>query len=168
MSEVTLRHEIETDEDTFWKLVFDETFNKRMYERELKFPGWKLLDMKEDDAKIVRRIQVDPPVKDIPAAVKKVIGDKLGYVEDGSFDKQTKRYAIKITPSAMAEKSKITGELWTEKNGDKKIWRVCRMTVEVKVFMVGGLVEDRIIQDLRSAYDAGAAFTNKYVKEQGL
>jgi len=169
MPEITLRHEIETDEDTFWsKIVFDEPFNKRMYEGELKFPGWKLLDMKEDDARIVRRVQVDPPVKDLPAAVKKVIGDRLGYVEDGTFDKKTKRYAMKVTPSAMAEKSKISGELWSERAGDKKIWRICRMSVEVKVFMVGSLVEDRIIQDLRSAYDASATFTNRYVKEHAL
>ena len=32
MPDVTMRHEIETDEDTYWsKIVFDEAFNKSMY-----------------------------------------------------------------------------------------------------------------------------------------
>jgi len=169
MPEVTLRHEIDTDEDTFWsKIVFNEEFNKKLYEGALKFPGWKLVDSKEDDAKIVRRVQVDPPVGDLPGPVKKVIGDRLAYTEEGTFDKKTKRYSFKVTPSTMADKTKVSGELWAEKIGDKKIRRMCRISVEVKVFMVGGMVEDRIMQDLRSSYDNSTAFTNQYIKENGL
>lgn len=169
MPEVTLRHEIDTDEDTFWtKLLFDEAFNKKLFEGALKFPGWKVLDSKEDDAKIVRRIQVDPPVGDLPGPLKKVIGDRLSYTEEGTFDKATKRYSFKVTPSVMTDKTKVNGELWVEKISDKKIRRTCRISVEVKVFMVGGMVEDRILSDLRSSYDNGAAFTNQFIKESGL
>jgi hypothetical protein len=169
MPEITLRHEINTDEDTFWsKIVFDEAFNKKLYEGALKFPAWKLLDFKEDDAKITRRVQVDPPTGDLPKPVKKVIGDRLAYTEEGSFDKKTKRYSFKVTPSTMAEKTKVNGELWAEKIDDKKIRRVCRISVEVKVFVVGGLVEDRIMSDLRSSYDDSTKFTNDYIKENGL
>lgn len=169
MPEVTLRHEIDTDEDTFWtKIVFDEAFNKKLFEGALKFPGWKVLESKEDDAKIVRRIQVDPPVGDLPGPVKKVIGDRLAYTEEGTFDKAAKRYSFKVTPSTMADKTKVNGELWIEKISDKKIRRMCRISVEVKVFMVGGMVEDRIMADLRSSYDNSTAFTNQFIKENGL
>src|SRR5918999_1322231 len=107
MPEVTLRHEIDTDEDTFWsKIVFDESFNKKLYEGALKFPGWTLVDMKDTGDKITRRVRVDPPVGDLPGAVKKVIGDRLSYTEEGTFDKKTKRYSFKVTPSTMAEKTK--------------------------------------------------------------
>jgi hypothetical protein len=68
----------------------------------------------------------------------------------------------------MAEKTKVSGEMWVEKLGDKKIVRLTRMSVEVKVFMVGGLVEDRILGDLRSSYDKGTTFTNEFIKENGL
>ena len=169
MPEVTLRHEIDTDEDTYWaKCVFEADFNKKLYIDALKFPQWKLLDSKEDDTKIYRKVQVDPPTGDMPAAVKKVIGDRLSYVEEGTFDRKTKRYSFKVTPSTMAEKTKVAGEMWTEKLGEKKIVRITKINVEVKVFMVGGLVEDRIIADLRSSYDKGTTFTNQYIKEHGL
>ncbi len=169
MPEVTLKHEIDTDEDTFWsKIVLDEAFNKKMYEGQLKFPAWKLLEMKEDDAKITRRVQVDPPVGDLPAAVKKIIGDKLSYTEEGTFDKKTKRYTFKVTPSTMAEKTKVRGELWTEKLGDKKIMRMCKINVEVKIFVVGGMVEDRIMSDLRSSYENSTTITNQHIKDNGL
>ncbi len=169
MPEVTLRHEIDTDEDTFWsKLVFDEGFNKKLYEGALKFPAWKLLESKDDDAKVTRRVQVDPPVGGLPGPVKKVIGDRLAYTEEGSFDKEAKRYSFKVTPSTMADKAKVSGEMWCEKISDKKIRRMCRISVEVKVFMVGGMIEDRIMQDLRSSYDNSTTFTNQYIKDNGL
>lgn len=169
MPEVTLRHEIETDEDTFWsKIVFNEAFNKQMFEGSMKFPGWKILESKDDDAKIVRRVQVDPPTGDLPGAVKKVIGDKLAYTEEGTFDKKSKRYSFKVTPSTLADKTKVSGEMWVEKLADKKIRRICRISVEVKVFMVGSMVEDRIMQDLRSSYDNSTSYTNQYIKENGL
>ena len=169
MPEVTLRHEIDTDEETYWsKCVFDADFNKKLYIDALKFPQWKLLDSKEDDAKIWRKVQVDPPTGDMPAAVRKVIGDRLSYVEEGTWDRKTKRYSFKVTPSTMAEKTKVAGEMWTEKLGEKKVVRITKINVEVKVFMVGGLVEDRIISDLRSSYDKGTVFTNQYIAQNGL
>jgi hypothetical protein len=169
MPEITVKHEINTDEDTFWtKLVFDEAFNKKMYEGGLKFPCWKILEMKEDDAKITRRVQVEPPTGDLPGPVKKVIGDRLAYTEEGTFDKKTKRYSFKVKPSTMAEKTKVSGELWVEKIADKKIRRLCKISVEVKVFVVGGMVEERILSDLKTSYDKGTTFTNEYIKENGL
>ncbi len=168
MAEVTLRHVINTDEETYWsKIVFDEAFNKAMYVDHMKI-GWKLLDQKDDDAKCTRRVNVEPPVGNVPAAVKKVIGDRLSYVEDGTFDKKAKRYSFKVTPSTLADKTKVSGEMWCEKAGDKAVTRICRMTVEVKVFMVGGMVEERILSDLRASYDRGTAFTNDWIRDHGL
>jgi hypothetical protein len=169
MPEATLRHEIETDEETFWsKICFNADFNKAMYEGALRFPGYKVVESKEDDDKIVRRIQVDPPVGDLPGPVKKVLGDRFAYTEEGTFDKKAKRYRFKVTPSTLAEKTKVSGELWVEKLGDKKIARMCRISVEVKVFMVGSMVEDRIMSDLKASYDNSTVFTNRYIKENGL
>ncbi len=168
MPEITLRHEVDCDEDTFWKkIVFDEGFNKKLYVDNLKI-GWKLEDQKEDDAKISRKVHVEPDTSNLPGPVKKVIGDRLAYTEEGSWDRASKRYKFKVTPSTMAEKTKVSGEMWCEKKGDKKITRVCRISVEVKIFMVGGMVEERILSDLRTSYDKGTDFTNKYIKENGL
>lgn len=169
MPEITLRHEFETDEDTFWSnCVFDAEFNKKLYIDALKFPEWKLLDSKDDDAKIWRQVQVDPPVGNLPGPVKKVIGDRLSYVEEGTFDKKSKRYVFKVAPSTMADKTKVAGEMWIEKLGNKKIARHTKISVEVKVFMIGGMIEDRIVSDLRSSYDKGAVFTTQFIKENGL
>jgi hypothetical protein len=169
MPEITLKHEIHADEDTFWsKIVLDEAFNQKLFMGELRFPGWKLLSSRDEGSKIVRAVQVDPPVGDLPGPLKKVIGDRLSYTEHGTFDKATKRYAFNVTPSTLADKTKVSGELWTEPVGDKKIRRLCRISVEVKVFMVGSMVEERILADLRASYDNSTAATNKLITEHGL
>jgi hypothetical protein len=169
MPEITLRNEINTDEDTYWKTcVFDAAFNKALYVDALKFPEWRLLDSKDDDASLWRRVQVDPPVGNMPGPMKKVIGDRLSYIEEGTFNKKTRRYSFKVTPSTLSEKTKVTGEMWVEKIGEKKVARFTKIFVEVKVFMVGGMVEDRILADLRNSYDTGTSFTNQYIAEHGL
>lgn len=169
MPDITLRHEFNTDEDTYWsKCVFDEAFCREMYLEALKFPGWKVLESKDDENKLTRRVQVDPPVASLPGPVKKVIGDRLSYTEEGTFDKKAKRYKFRVIPSTLADKTTVTGELWCEKLGDKKVARVCKIHVEVKVFMVGGMVEDRILADLRDSYEKGTNFTNDYIAKHGL
>jgi hypothetical protein len=168
MPEVTLRHEIHTDEETYWaKMLFDEGYNKKLYGEHLG-AGWQLLSQKEDDAKLTRRINVEPPVANLPTALKKMLSDKLSYTEEGTFDKGAKRYTFKITPNLQADKTKVTGEMWLEKLGDKKIARVCRILVDVKIFMVGSMVEDRIVSDLEASYDRGTQFANDYIAKNGL
>ena len=168
MPTIDLRHEIDCDEDTYWsKVVFDEAFNKDLFLKELQFPNWAVLASKDEGDKLTRKVQVDPPVTGLPTALKKVIGDKLSYVEEGTFDKKAKRYTFKVMPSTLADKTKVTGELWCEKAGDKKVVRRCKITVEVKVFMVGSMVEERILEDLRSSYDKGAVYTNQWLAKNG-
>ncbi len=172
MPDVTLRHEIDTDEDTYWaRCVFDADFNQKLYIDALKFPVWRLLDTTDDASKIWRRVQVDPPVGNMPGPVKKLLGDRLSYVEEGTFDKKTKRYSFKVTPSTLADKTTVVGELWVEPLGPpgaKRIARLTKVSVHVKVFVVGGMIEDRILEDLKNSYDAGTVFTNRYIKEHGL
>jgi hypothetical protein len=170
MAEITLRHEINTDEDTFWsKIVFDESFNKKLYVEGLKFPKWDLLEMKNDDAKITRRVLVQPDTGELPGPLKKAFGGgSLAYTEEGTFDKKSKRYVFKVTPTMMADKVKVSGELWVESIGEKKIRRSCTMKVEAKIFVIGSMVEERILKDLRTSYDDSTSVTNDYIAKNAL
>ena len=169
MEDVTLRHEIETDEDTYWwKIVFDEAFNKKMYVGHMHFPEWSLLESTDSESELTRKVRVEPEVGNLPGPVKKVLGDKLSYLEEGTFDKKTKRYRFKVTPSSLADRTKVAGEMWVETLGPKKIARMCKISVEVKVFAIGGMVEKRIADDLRGSYDRGTAYTNDYLENNAL
>lgn len=166
MSDLLIRHAIDCDPDTYWKCVWDEEYNRRLYMDILKFRECTRLSQDDKGDVITRRIKLNPPPMDLPAAVTKVIGD-VSWIEDGTFDKKTGKYRVKVLTSSMPDKTHISGELWCEAKGDKKCERIAKMSVEVKIFMVGGIVEKRIVEDMKKSYEAAAKFTNEYVKEKG-
>lgn len=168
MPELTLRHEINTDEDTYFgRIVFEKDFNHELFVERLGI-GWELLSQQNDDAKLTRRVNVVPPVGELPAVLKKMLTTTISYIEEGTFDKRTKRYAFKITPNLQPEKAKIVGEVWLEKAAEKKVVRFCRVSVDVKVFMVGSMIEERIIANIKSSYENAARFANEYIAKNGL
>lgn len=169
MASVTLKHELACSADTYVeKCVFSEEFNRRLHVDVLKFPGFKLLEQSMEGTVWKRRAQIDPPTTGVPGPLKKIIGDKLSYVEEGEYDTKTKVYKFKVISSTMPDKTKISGELRCEDAGDHKCTRHAKLDVEVKVFMVGSLAEDKILGDIKQSYDASAKFIAEYVKEKGL
>jgi hypothetical protein len=169
MSDLTLRHEMNCDADTYWeKCVLDEGYNQRLFLEGLRFKSYELVEQKDLGDTVTRRAKADPQPPNVPAAVKKVIGESFGYVEDGTYDRKTKIYTFKTTPNAFGDKVKISGTMQCESIGEKKVARITKIHLEVKVFMVGGMIEDRIVADMKDSYAKAADFTNLWVKEKGL
>ena len=166
MAEQTIRHVIACDTETYFKCVFDEEYNRRLYLDVLKFREITLRGQEETADTITRKLYLNPPKVDLPGPIAKVVGD-LSYVEEGTYDKKTHRYRYKVTPASNADKTTIKGEMWCEDRGPKKIERIAKTFVEVKIFMIGSLIEKRIFDDMKKSYDAAAKFTNEFVKEKG-
>lgn len=169
MPEHVMKHPMECDTDTYWKCVFDEEYNTRLYMDQLHFRECTLLEQKDEGDRIRRRVRLNPAPADLPGPLQKVLGD-LSWVEEGTFDKKTKRYAFVITPASKPERTHISGEVWCEPIGDlgdKKVNRCARLKVEVKIMLVGGLVENRVFDDTRKSYETAARFTTEFVREKG-
>lgn len=169
MKEVKFDHVFECDADTYWdRIFFDEEYNTSLFKERLKFPVWKATVKRNDDSVLERTIEVAPPVGDVPGPVKKVLGDNFGYKEHGRFDRKTKRYHVDIESNVATEKTKIHGDIWLEKVADKKVRRLAAFRIEVKIMMVGGMIEDRIANDMTRDFTRGAEFTNEWIKSKGL
>jgi hypothetical protein len=166
---VRIEHTFDCSEDTFWnELFFDEEYNRRIFIEALKFPVWKEVERRDSDQTLHRVIEVVPRVGDMPTALKKIVGENLGYREEGQYDKAKRRYRINIVPNALKDKLSVQGELFTEPAGDGKCRRVFSGTINAKIFGVGGILEKRVAQDLEKSYAVGARFTQEYIKEKGL
>ena len=165
MTDVRIEHTFDCDEDTFWdKIFFAEQFNRRMYLEHLKFKRWEVTDFRETDTLIHRTVHVVPTVGDLPGAIKSLIGDNLGYTEEGTFDKKLRRFRVKVVPSVLAEKLSVRGEIWLQPQGAERCKRIFDAQVSVNMFGVGGIIEKRLIADLQLSYNAGATFTTEYLK----
>jgi hypothetical protein len=167
MAETRIEHIYNCSEDTFWNEVFfDDEYNRRLFKEALAFPVYEQVDRKETDSEIRRSIKVVPKLGPMPGPLKAVIGEGIGYQENGVYDKKTRRYTIDITPNKLADKVTIKGLLYTEPRGADKCNRVFECSVTAKIFGVGGMLEKRVIADMQESYAKGAEFTNRYLAEK--
>jgi hypothetical protein len=162
-------YDIECSEETYWDQVFlNEEYNRRFFRDELHFPEWRELSRKEVDGKLFRDVKATPYVGELPGALKAVIGDGLSYEERGVFDRKNHRYELDAIPSRMADKVSTKIKMFTTVTGENR----CRLNVEVtvtaRIFMVGTLLEQKTLGDLRRSYDKNGAFSNRYIRENGL
>lgn len=162
MGKFTVSHEINCNEETFWKTFFDKDFNEKLYKEALGFPSYKTLEQNETDKQITRKVSGQPKM-DVPGPVAKLIGSGFSYVEDGSFDKGSKVWRWKMIPSTLADKMRTEGTVRVEPVGSDKVRRISEITIEAKIFGVGGLMESTAEKQMRQGWDASAVFMNKYL-----
>mgnify|MGYP003382607698 FL=1 len=168
MADVRIEHVYNCSEDAFWdKMFFDDAYNEDLFKKALAFPVYEKLKQDETESELRRSINVVPKLGPMPGPLKAVIGEGLGYREDGVFDKKTRRYSIVITPNKLADKMTIKGTLYTKSQGDKCV-RHFDCTVVAKIFGVGGMLEKRIIADMEDSYKKGADFSNQWIADKGL
>jgi len=164
----TIKHTIDTDVDTFWKLFFDAEFNRSLFVDGLHFTVYQVLeDVREPSGAGRRRLECSPKV-DLPAPARKIFGESVGYTEIGRYDPTQRKYFAEVVPKVAAEKLKTTSETWVEQRGDKRCERVVQVDTTVKIFGLGGLLEGFIEQQTRDQYAKAAEFTNRWIRDKGL
>lgn len=159
-------HEINCNVETFWKTFFDKEFNEKLYKEGLGFPEFSVVSQNETDDKITRKCAGKPKMN-MPGPVMKLLGDGFRYTEEGSFDKATKVWRWKMTPSTLADKLRQEGTLKVEPIGDNKVRRTAELINEAKVFGIGGLLESSAEKTLREGWDKSAAYMNEWLAKHG-
>ena len=163
MATFTMRHDLDCDCDTFWKLFWELDFNEQLF-KALEYPAWKLVDTKETDKEIIRTVKATPKME-APGPVAKLLGSSFGYDEEGRFDKATKTHKFIITPNVLAGKLRNEGTVKCEPRGEGKSTRVVEIIAEAKVFGLGGMIESSFEKSFRTGWQQSADFINRWVKE---
>lgn len=164
----TIRHPYAIEPDAFWReLFFDAEYNRKLYLEGLRFEGFEVLEeTNPPDGRRTRKVHVKPRFE-APAAMRSMIGDSMSYVEDGRLEltgPNTPRWISKVLPSAMADKTRVTAEMWLERTGPGQSDRVATFEIEVKMFGVGGMVEKMLEKSMRENYQKAAEFTNEWIR----
>jgi hypothetical protein len=162
MGKFTVTHEIRCDVDTFWKVFFDKAFNEKLFLEALGFPEFKVIEQRETDTQIIRKVSGVPKMN-MPGPVQKLLGSNFRYTEDGTFDKATKIWRWKMTPSTLADKLRQEGTMRIEPVGADRVRRIAELVNEAKVFGIGGLMESAAEKQLREGWDHSAVFMNDYI-----
>jgi hypothetical protein len=159
----TMTHDLNCDADRFWVLFFDRAFTGKMFEA-LELSDFSITTVKDDDKEIVRTVRATPKVE-VPGAVRKLLGDRFSYTEEGRYDRTTKTFRFVIATSALKEKLKNEGTVRCEAAGAGKSRRVVEVVIEAKVFGLGGVLESSAEKSYRTTWAKSAEFINTWVKE---
>ena len=158
----------ECSELTFWeKVFFDAEYNRRLFYDELHFSEWRELERKDEGERVRRWVKASPPMGDLPGALKTAIGDGAGYEERGVYDRATRRYSANVQPNRFGDKVTVELAFRTEHIDERRCRRIVDGTVVARVFLIGGMLEQRLVDDLRRSYEKSATFTNRFVAEKG-
>ncbi len=162
MTNIRLVHTIHCDAPAFWKLFFDPKLNQALYRKALEFTKLEVLSFEETDARISRKVAASPKLSHLPGPVAKLLGSNFGYVEEGTMDKAEGVWRFKMIPTTLAEKIRQEGTVRLEPEGEH-VRRIVEVTVDVKVFAIGGLVESVAEKELRKAWETSTTYMNDWI-----
>ncbi len=163
MTAIRLEHDINCDADTFWSIFFDEKLNAAIYKHGLEFPEMSIVSFTDEGGKVTRKLAAQPKLKNLPGPVAKLLGSNFRYVEESSLDRAEGVFRFKLVPNTMADKLKQEGSMRITPVGEKKVKRIVDVTVEAKIFAIGGLVEGAAEKTLREAWDTSAKYMNEWI-----
>lgn len=167
MKERRIEHTYDCSAEVFWNQLFlDDEYNRKLFVDELHFSAWRVTRLEERGGELHRVIEATPPLGNLPAALERLLSDGLGYEEHGVLDRANQRYRLEVKPRSLASKLTIQGELTTQPLSERSCRRVYVAKVEARVFGVGGMLEQRLLDDIEKSYNKAAVFTNRWIAER--
>jgi hypothetical protein len=169
MSErVVVEHDFECSEKAFWDTFLNTEYNREMFLEHMNFARWDLVEIAKTDDFVDRVVEVEPYVGQLPAAVRRAVGERIAYREEGRLDRKKNTYKLRVIPGIFPGKVHVTGKQYTRPVSEHRCTRIFEADVEVKVFGIGHLIEKQIASDMRKSYESGASFTQNYMRQHGI
>lgn len=162
--EFTLKHEIQCSEARFWELFFDEDFTRDLIVVGLGFAKCDIDPVKDVGDKQHREMRVTPKL-DVPAAVAKLLGPKLGYTEHGVFDPKAEEWTYDLRLSVLTERIRLGGAVRIEAIDETRCRRISDLRTEAKILGLGGIVERAAEKNLRDGWTKSATWMNGWLAE---
>jgi hypothetical protein len=154
-------HEIHCAPARLWELYFDNDFNVEMYERGLGFPSCKILERRDDGKTVHRRMALIPKLE-MPAAVAKIVGDKVGSEEIGDWVRSEGVFRWRMLLAAFGDKLRLEGTMRVVAHG-AGCRRIVDFEVEAKMFAVGKLIEGTAADNTIEGWNNSAKWINGYL-----
>jgi hypothetical protein len=153
---IKISHEFDGTDEAFFALFFSKDEATRMYREYMQFPEFSVTQTEDGDR--IKRTIVAIPKMEMPSALAKIAGGSVRYTEEGVFDKKTKVYTWKTTPSILPDKIKNEGVMRVESLPNGKIRRTAEITLEAKVFGLGGVIEGTFEKTIRDGWEKATQF----------
>lgn len=155
-------HEIDIPpEDYFSEIHLAGPFNVWLHEEKL---GVGYRELERDLESGMRKIEMVPR-PEVPATLKKFIGERFKMVEEGRLEGEVYRFVVH--PEKFGDRIKVQGEMRIEPRPGGCTRRV-KITVDARVPGLGGLVERVTEKNVKKSLDESARYANEWIREKGL
>lgn len=166
MSRYRIEDAFETTPTRYWEVFFDDEYNRRLFEHlEVDRVQLEFRREGEGEQEIIHRVVRLTPRREVPAVMKKLVGSAIAYEERNRFVRKDNLLEVVTIPNFMADKVTTTGRYFLETRGEAKLVRVWDGICECRVPLVGGRVEQHLIDEIRRGYAATTEFTRRWLRE---
>ena len=159
MKTVTNNTVLPCSADTFWKVFLDERYTRALFLDELKYKSVDFLEL----TGAARKLRVSPAIN-LPGVIQKLVGDTFSYEEHGTLDRARNVWSWRMIPKK--ELVATRGTVRIEATGDAQCRRIDEVTVEGKIFGLGGVIESTAEKEIRASWDKERAFFTKWLEKQ--
>ena len=148
--------------DVFWRVFLDDAYVRSLYFDGLGFKGFEVLAKGESS----RELRIVPKLN-LPSVLERLIGDAFAYEEHGSLDRARGEWTWRmVTPRQKGPKLEVVsteGTVRVEAVGEKECRRLDTLTIEGKVFGLGGLIESSAEKEARGAWEKELPFMTRWL-----
>jgi hypothetical protein len=160
MKKITESFELDCAPERFWSVFLDENYSRALYLEQLKFRKFDVLELREGSRKLALS-----PALNLPGVIEKLVGDSFAYEEHGTLSGNVWTWKM-VQPKDITKKPMIQthGTIRVEPAANGKCRRTDDVTVEAKMFGIGGIIESTVEKELRSSWSKELPFLREWIK----
>lgn len=132
-----------------------------------KVGGAELVDRREDDHLLHRRIRYRFTGELSPAARAVIHPDRLTWVEESTLDRRRHRTTWRIVPDHYPDRLTCAGTFALVEAAEGRTTRVTDADLKVHLALLGGRVEQAIVSGLRDHATAEERLVNQWLERPG-
>ena len=150
--------------ESLWRNLFNPEMEAAM-KKAADLLQWNVTTVKEG-GKSVRTVKVLPSIE-LPGAIKKIVGEKIGYTETDWVPLTGDMfYDWSVRSDAVGDKMTMTGIFKVESLGENRCRRTIAGDINVKIFGVGGLLEKFMVSEMEKMYAKIAVAQEQWLKQK--
>lgn len=144
--------------ETFWKVFLDEKFTRELFLEVLGYREVTVLERTDTS----RKLHVVPRIN-LPGPLQKLVGDSFAYEEHGTLDRAKNEWTWRMVPKKEIVLTR--GRVRLEAVGDGQCRRNDEVTIEGKIFGLGGVIESTAEKETRASWEKERALLDRWLAQ---
>ncbi|MFF5284565.1 DUF2505 family protein [Streptomyces sp. NPDC013171] len=161
MGKFTMVHSSHLPPERVWEQFLDRKFNEQFYQEALGWPQWSIEEQSDTGEEVVRKVAMTPR-RELPGPIAKVLGTGFRQAEEGTFASTTRTGTWRRIPSTLADKWHEEATIRIESVDGGGCQMTIDVTLEMRVFGIGGLMESTFEKHLRNEWETFAQFSSQH------